>query len=425
MNQANNVIGNNIGRLRKQRSMTQEQLANGLGVSYQAVSKWENGQTCPDINHIPLLADIFGITIDEIFGRSVQSIDLRRGLVLEYLFDGDVRDTSGEESHGRLEGGDYGTDRFGWKGGALMLDGRSHYVRIDKPPTLSGEAFSISVWCYYDAHKMLRGWHSAIVSQDGHHQNRALQLSTKDEYITFHGFLREPDLMMNARIVKEHWYHVALTYEKSRYRMYVNGQFVSERSGSFTPCENEPMYVGRKSTEEPYFFFHGAVDDLRIYNRAVGEREIEALYLENGYKPVPVYDNESSMDPIPVLDRLDDIRMIFTKDTIELAADWYTRYLGFKILMQEEGFYMLTLYNSPNLLLEIMDEISESGATTAASFIFTTNRDIEQLRSYLSTAGARVEQVRDEGFAWFLDITDPFGRGWMIMREKSSSSTPL
>lgn len=419
MNQANNVMGNNIVRLRKQLGMTQEQLANGLGVSYQAVSKWENGQTCPDIIHIPLLADVFGTTIDEIFGRSVHPIDLRSGLVLEYLFDGDVRDTSGEGRHGRLEGGEYATDRFGRKGGALTLNGRSDYVQMDKSPMLSKDAFSISVWCYYDAHQVLRGWHSAIVSQDGHHQNRALQLSTKDEYITFHGFLREPDLMMNARIVKEHWYHVVLIYEDSRYQMYVNGQHTAERSGSFTPYPDEPMYVGRKSTDEPYFFFQGRLDDLRIYNRAIGEREVEALYVENGYKPLPLHHNETSTDPIPVLDRLDDIRMIFTKDTIGLAADWYTRYLGFKILMQDEGFYMLTLYNSPNLLLESVDETRELELTTAASFIFRTNRDIEELHSYLSTAGARMEQIRDEGFAWFLDFRDPFGREWMIMREKS------
>lgn len=419
MIQANNVINGNIGRLRKQLGITQEQLANKLGVSYQAVSKWENGQSCPDILLIPMLADVFGVTIDEIFGRTIHNIDLRKGLVLEYLLDGNVRDTSGEGRHGRLEGGHYVIDRFGRQGGALALDGRNHYVRIDQPPILSNDAFSISVWCYYDTHKILRGWHSAIVSQDGHNQNRALQLSTKDEYITLHGFLREPDLSMNAKIVKEHWYHVTMIYEESRYRMYVNGRLVAERSGSFTPYNEERMYIGRKSTDEPYFFFQGRIDDLRIYNRALENREIEALYLEGGYKPAPMPQVESVEELIPVLEGLDDIRMLFAKDTMEAAAEWYTRNLGFNILMQEEGFYMLTLYNSPNLLLECRKGMEpESGQE--ASFIFKTNRDIEELRSYLSAAGAGIEQIRDEGFAWFLDFTDPFGQAWIIMREKGS-----
>lgn len=222
---------------------------------------------------------------------------------------------------------------------------------------------------------------------------------------------------MDAKIAKEHWYHVTLTYEESRYRMYVNGRLVAERTGSFTPYDEEPMYIGRKSTDEPYFFFQGRIDDLRIYNRALENREIEALYLEGGYKPAPMPQVESTEEPTPVLEGLDDIRMLFAKDTIEAAADWYTHNLGFNILMQEEGFYMLTLYNSPNLLLECRKgRESESGQE--ASFIFRTNRDIVELSSYLFAAGAGIEQIRDEGFAWFLDFTDPFGKAWIIMREK-------
>jgi transcriptional regulator with XRE-family HTH domain len=88
MTDMSNVISKNISRLRKQYGITQEQLAKRLGVSYQAVSKWENGQSCPDIILIPILADVFGITIDELFGRSMKNIDLRNKLVLELLHGG-------------------------------------------------------------------------------------------------------------------------------------------------------------------------------------------------------------------------------------------------------------------------------------------------------------------------------------------------
>ena len=66
----NDVIGTNIARLRKEKNMTQEQLANLLGISYQAVSKWENGLSSPDVSTFPILADTFGVTIDELFGRT-------------------------------------------------------------------------------------------------------------------------------------------------------------------------------------------------------------------------------------------------------------------------------------------------------------------------------------------------------------------
>lgn len=63
------TIGNVIAENRKGLNMTQETLAQKLGVTNQAVSKWELDQACPDIQLLPLLADTFGISIDELFGR--------------------------------------------------------------------------------------------------------------------------------------------------------------------------------------------------------------------------------------------------------------------------------------------------------------------------------------------------------------------
>lgn len=65
------TLGNKIAELRKEKGMTQEALANELGVSNQAVSKWEANQSCPDIQLLPQIADFFDITIDSLFGREV------------------------------------------------------------------------------------------------------------------------------------------------------------------------------------------------------------------------------------------------------------------------------------------------------------------------------------------------------------------
>lgn len=62
-----NVIGENIKKLRKAKGMTQEELAEAVSVSYQAVSKWENGGS-PDLEMLPLLANTFNVTIDELMG---------------------------------------------------------------------------------------------------------------------------------------------------------------------------------------------------------------------------------------------------------------------------------------------------------------------------------------------------------------------
>lgn len=60
-------IGEKIRNLRKQRNLSQEVLAQYLGVSFQAVSKWENGAALPDVTMIPAIASFFEVSTDELF----------------------------------------------------------------------------------------------------------------------------------------------------------------------------------------------------------------------------------------------------------------------------------------------------------------------------------------------------------------------
>lgn len=62
----NETIGSRISKYRKAKGMTQEELAYQLGVSSQAVSKWENDASCPDISLLPQLCRLLGITSDEL-----------------------------------------------------------------------------------------------------------------------------------------------------------------------------------------------------------------------------------------------------------------------------------------------------------------------------------------------------------------------
>lgn len=64
----NLTMGKRIMTLRKEQGLTQEQLAEKLGVSAQAVSKWENDVSCPDISIIPQLADVLRVSTDELLG---------------------------------------------------------------------------------------------------------------------------------------------------------------------------------------------------------------------------------------------------------------------------------------------------------------------------------------------------------------------
>lgn len=68
-------LGNKIKSLRKARGITQEQLADSIGISFQAISKWENNIALPDITLAPALASYFGITMDELFDYNLKETE--------------------------------------------------------------------------------------------------------------------------------------------------------------------------------------------------------------------------------------------------------------------------------------------------------------------------------------------------------------
>ena len=67
-------IGSNIAALRKEKGITQEELANALGVSAQAVSKWENNSSCPAVSLLTDIADYFGVTVDALLRSGAEEI---------------------------------------------------------------------------------------------------------------------------------------------------------------------------------------------------------------------------------------------------------------------------------------------------------------------------------------------------------------
>lgn len=75
-------LGDTIKRLRREREMTQETLADFLGVSFQAVSKWERGETYPDITALPSIASFFNVSVDTLLG--VDSVK-REEKIQEYI----------------------------------------------------------------------------------------------------------------------------------------------------------------------------------------------------------------------------------------------------------------------------------------------------------------------------------------------------
>lgn len=217
---------------------------------------------------------------------------LREGLIGEYLFDGSAEDTSGHGNHGRVEGVTLTTNRFGETNRAYAFSGEGDFIVLDQPLALNAEAFSVSVWTKYDQEASLKGWNNAIISQDDHgrqsdQSQRVFQLSTKGAFLTWHRMLQTPDVVCKLPVQRDVWYHIVAVYDGVSHKLYINGELQDEQTGSFKPNNEEPIYFGKKNSKEKRFWFHGVLDDIRIYNRALSEKEALELFSEHGYKGDP------------------------------------------------------------------------------------------------------------------------------------------
>ena len=67
-------VGKRITEARRAKDMTQMALADALGISYQAVSSWENGRTMPDISKLPEISEILDISVDELLGKEAPAV---------------------------------------------------------------------------------------------------------------------------------------------------------------------------------------------------------------------------------------------------------------------------------------------------------------------------------------------------------------
>lgn len=91
------TIGENLRNFRKKNDLTQEELADRLGVTYQSISRWENGSTYPDLELIPAISEVLSVTVDELLGmpqiekekRATETFDELRRACMKHDYDAD------------------------------------------------------------------------------------------------------------------------------------------------------------------------------------------------------------------------------------------------------------------------------------------------------------------------------------------------
>lgn len=211
----------------------------------------------------------------------------RQDLAAEYLFNANAQDTSGHGHHGDVYGAVPAGDRFGRANAAYRFDGQDDYIVVTPPPALR-DRLTVSVWaCYAD--QVFDGWNNCVICQDNGDDEdtsrRVFQLSTRNDRIVWHRMVQASDPVSLSRVVPGVWLHLAAVFTGDVHRLYINGVFHGASRHGLKVHAGEPLYIGRKGTSEPYFFFNGAIDDVRIYRRALTDPEVQALSREGGFEP--------------------------------------------------------------------------------------------------------------------------------------------
>ena len=139
-----NTIGHQIKLLRKAKGVTQEEMGTTLGISYQAVSKWENNTALPDVQMIPKIAEYFGVTTDELFGYKLNALTNKERLI-QFMKNNQILSVRPVElKHGGsaeffVDTGKFGTNAQLAKIGEYFADCvKEHHLEFD---TLFGMAY--------------------------------------------------------------------------------------------------------------------------------------------------------------------------------------------------------------------------------------------------------------------------------------------
>ena len=253
---------------------------------------------------------------------STGAVDLTRGLLGRWTFDegkGAIAgDVSGRDNHGKIMGGAKWAK--GKIGGALEFDGSDDFVSIPNEGAFDiTDGVTVSAWIRVES--FTKPWQAFVTKGD-----RAWRLhranETKGVGFACSDLSRQEvgDLLGKADIADSQWHHVAGVLDGDKALIFVDG--VKDTSAASSPkisVNDYPVLIGANA-QRAGRLFHGLIDDVRIYDRALSADELRVLANEGGGAEPPPGDSvaeKSPTSPSPPLLRLDGFQQIFDGKTLE------------------------------------------------------------------------------------------------------------
>lgn len=222
--------------------------------------------------------------------------DLTDGLVAYYPFNGNANDESGNGNDGTVYGASLTDDKLGNGNSAYFFDGVDDYIEVAHSDLMNVvDGVTVSAWIVsLDAGQELpaEGLHIVNKGAEGDVQTYSLKLEAdadgpdylgmrlRGDWGPIHAYSTFPaDELLLQNLLSTEWYHFVVLWDGSTMKVYKNGNHIPDADRSFTAIVlngNEPLTIGSRFNLDR--FFHGMVDEVRIYNRALSQTEITQLY---------------------------------------------------------------------------------------------------------------------------------------------------
>ena len=204
---------------------------------------------------------------------------LESGLMAYYPFNGNATDATGNGNDGVVNGATLTTDRSGVLNSAYCFGG-DDYIQIPTASFFNNmNTFSICVWVYPTQISPL---HNSIISKVNPNRDFNIKIrGDKNKYEVhfahgnrYYGLQNDDDPVLNT------WTYIVCEWTGDNWKMFINGRFAKESE----PIDEKPIWTGTYMTIgnlDITEFFKGKIDEVRIYNRLLTNKEIYTLYTLN------------------------------------------------------------------------------------------------------------------------------------------------
>ena len=201
------------------------------------------------------------------------------GLVAYYPFNGNAHDESGNGNDGTVFGASLVSDRFGNFNSAYSFDGTDDRIIVNHDPSLNlGTAFTISAWVISDvtpaSNNPMLAKGTAFAS---HEYSLFFANGSNKPWISLNGgAASNQQVGPNMGVSTTDWLHIVGLYEAGVLKLYIDGVESAAANRAAPIATTSDLRIGALQS----LFYRGLIDDIRIYNRALTEAEIQVLLNE-------------------------------------------------------------------------------------------------------------------------------------------------